>query len=149
MIQFALSLALVLALSLAPQDSGDKSSVKTEAPVYAGASISNSGFLSAYDENPTVGTIAYHQNLGNIPDDLTGYDGLIVVYDCSRIGQDALLTVGDETWETLVFDCAGEADGGQDWMTSNGYVAEIDYYMWQKYPHILGKYATVTYMGDE
>lgn len=103
------------------------------------------GFLSAYDENPTVGTIEYHQENGTIPHDLSKYDGLVAVIDCWRVGQDAILTVGDESFYVLVFDCAGKGDGGWDWMIRHSYLAEVDYYMRTKYPHIVGKYATIAY----
>jgi hypothetical protein len=103
------------------------------------------GFLSAYDENPTVGTIEYGQKNGMIPRDLSKYDGLVAVIDCWRVGHDAILTVGDEQFYVLVFDCAGKGDGGWDWMIRYSYLAEVDYYMRTKYPHIVGKYATITY----
>ncbi len=105
------------------------------------------GYLSAYGQQPTDGTIAYYQELGMIPQDLSDYDGVVAVFDCWRIGDTAVLTVGDEVFNVIVFDCAGVADGGQDWMINGGYLAEIGYYMWEKYPHIVGKYATIAY-GD-
>ena len=103
------------------------------------------GFLSAYDERPTVATIKYGQEHGYIPQDISKYDGVVAVLDCWRAGQDAILTVGDEQFYVLVFDCAGKGDGGWNWMIRNSYLAEVGYYMRIKYPHIVGKYATIAY----
>lgn len=103
------------------------------------------GFLSAYDETPTVATIEYDQENGFIPYDLSKYDGVVAVIDCFRVGQDAILTVGSEEFYVLVFDCAGKGDGGWNWMIRNAYLAEVGYYMRIKYPHIVGQYATIVY----
>lgn len=113
------------------------------------SSYSNvSGYLSAYDKNPTVYTIKYRQEIGDIPYDLSEYDGVITVLDCGRIGQEAVLAIGEKTLDVIVFDCAGQSDGGYAWMVENNIVAEVGWGIWQKYPDIVGKRATVTYGGD-
>ena len=104
------------------------------------------GYLSAYGKMPTDGTIAYRQTEGTIPLDISEFDGVVAVLDCGRIGDVAMMTVGDEVFNVIVFDCAGLADGGWNWMIDGGYLAEIGYYMWEKYPHIIGKYATIAYV---
>jgi len=106
-----------------------------------------SGYLSAYDKNPTVYTIEYRQSTGEIPHDLSGYDGVITVLDCGRIGQEAILAIGEKTIKTIVFDCAGQSDGGYAWMVENNIVAEVGWGIAQKHPEIVHKKATVIYGG--
>ena len=100
------------------------------------------GYLSAYAEAPTIGTIAYRQAVGDIPQDLRPYNVLIAVADCSLIGKEALLISGGNVYEALVFDCAGN-DGTPSWMEQNNIVAEVDWYFWQLRPDLVGQAATV------
>lgn len=96
------------------------------------------GFLSAYALNPTMGTLAYRAENEQIPDDLSGYDVFLAVADCGRIGQEATLVIGGDEYAALVFDCAGEKDGGRDWMHRNAIVAEVDYHFWMEHPEYVG-----------
>lgn len=150
MINFLMAVVIGVLLGGSPIKYSEK-----EVPAQVGTSIieydNTKGFLSAYGKMPTDGTIAYHQDAKSIPDDLSPYDGVIAVMNCGDVGREARLIVGDEVFNVMIFDCAGIEDGGADWMIGKdrgySYVAEIGYYMWQKYPHILGKHATIVY-GD-
>ena len=101
----------------------------------------HSGFLSAYAQIPTDATIEYQQEIGKIPLDLSAYDGVIAVYDCSLVGETAVLHTIDGDPVVMIFDCAGELDGGQAWMREGRYVAEMGYYLWQSRPELLGTWA--------
>ncbi len=107
-----------------------------------------SGYLSAYGKSPTDGTLLYRQDTGQIPYDLSPYDVFIAVLDCSDIGKNAILYAGNLELNALVFDCAGVEDGGADWMIQGNYIAEIDYYTWQKYPELVGGLAEIEIKGD-
>lgn len=106
------------------------------------ASMRETGFLSAYDQAPTDATLAYRfgENV-----DLSAYDGFVAVRDCGRIGETAELETIAGTFDVLIFDCAGGADGGLQWMIEGGYVAEIDYYLREAYPELVGSIATIRY----
>ena len=99
------------------------------------------GFLSGYDQLPTDATIVHRQELDQIPQDLSDYDALIAVLDCSLIGESGNLYTEVAVLRVIVFDCAGQADGGYDWMVEGGYVAELDWYSRQKYPELMGSKA--------
>ena len=105
------------------------------------------GHLSAYAELPTTATLAYRIELGQI--ELGDEDVYIAVLDCSRIGDTGMLVSEDLSLSFLVFDCAGIADGGYDWMVDNDIVAEVDYYTWQSYPQLIGADAVLLYDSDE
>ena len=96
-----------------------------------------SGYLSAYAELPTVATLAYRQEVGDIPQDISQYDALIAVADCSLIGREALLYTEIGTMTAIIYDCAGN-DGTPTWMAENRIVAEVDYWTWQRHPEIVG-----------
>lgn len=101
------------------------------------------GWLSAYDETPTVATIEYRQEAGEIPEDLSGYDGVIAVLNCDYIGKEAVLYSGEHRLDVIVFDCAGKSDGGYKWMIDNNIVAEVGYGIRVQYPDIVGSKATI------
>lgn len=106
----------------------------------------HSGFLSAYAQRPTDATYDYVVEARMIPpDSLETYDLLIAVFDCSRVGQSATLKTKRGKFKAMVFDCAGVEDGGQQWMIEHGYLAEVDYYFWRRYPDLIGTHATITY----
>ena len=90
------------------------------------------GYLSQYDQNPTDATIAYRQELGQIPQDLSEYAGMIAVEDCRHVGKDAYLYVyGHDAWfRTIVADCLGR-DVTPNWMQANNVIAEMGYYLTQ------------------
>lgn len=134
-------------LAFSPVNTSQKDVAKetvANMPVYSDVD----GYLSAYDKNPTVYTIQYRQEVGDIPRDLSKYDGVIAVLDCGKIGQEAVLAIGEKTLSVIVFDCAGQSDGGHAWMVENNIVAEVGWGIWQAHPHIVGKRATITYGGD-
>ena len=91
---------------------------------------SNSGWLSAYAPEPTIGTLTYRLNIGDVE---LGHDVYLAVADCGRIGETGHITIGDsEELDYQVFDCLG-SDAGYDWMKAQNIVAEVDYWTWQRY----------------
>jgi hypothetical protein len=91
---------------------------------------SNSGWLSAYDEEPTIDTYIYRLAIGDIE---LGHDVYLATADCSRIGEVGVITIGDnEPLNYQVFDCLG-ADAGYDWMARQNIIAEVDFWTWQRY----------------
>lgn len=96
------------------------------------------GFLSAYALNPTVATLEYRQHHEQIPTDLSGYDVFVAVADCAHIGAEATLAIDGKVYDALVFDCAGVADGGRQWMHTNAIAAEVDYWFWMRHPEYVG-----------
>ena len=94
------------------------------------------GFLSAYAQRPTDGTIAIRQDWGQLPQNVEQYDVLLSVPNCGLIGREGTLTVNEQVYEALVFDCAGE--WGHNWMLQNLIAAEVDYYFWIDHPELIG-----------
>ena len=88
------------------------------------------GWLSQYAQTPTDATIAYRQEMGQIPQDLSPYVGMIAVEDCKHIGSDAYLYAKDNWHRVLVFDCLGR-DVEPNWMQDNSIIAETGYYLTQ------------------
>ena len=86
------------------------------------------GYLSQYAQAPTDATIAYRQESGDIPQDLSPYAGVIAVENCAYVGHDAYLYVGDSWYRVLVFDCLGR-DVQPNWMQENNIIAEMGYYL--------------------
>lgn len=103
------------------------------------------GYLSAYDERPTLATIAYRQDTGEIPLSLVDYDGVIAVLDCSRIGQRVLMRAGGNVYRLLVFDCAGPPPGGSEWMIANRIVGEVGYGFRMAHPELVHGWAELEY----
>lgn len=99
------------------------------------------GYLSRYDEQPTIATLEYRKSIGDVPSDKK-YDGYIAVLSCDYIGLEGILstTVGD--FQVVVYDCAGN-DGGHSWMKANDIVAEIDWYLYEKHSSIVGSHASL------
>ena len=94
------------------------------------------GWLSAYDQEPSEGTIAYRCNTGDLPcDDVEAWpDVLIAVADCSLIGKRGTMTYEDSGLElsVIVFDCSGhDVEPGTAVLTAAGFVGELDYASWQ------------------
>lgn len=106
-----------------------------------------SGFLSGYDQLPTDATIAYRQELGQLPNDLSQYDAFIAVLDCAQIGETGVLYTDVGPLRIVVFDCAGVEDGGHHWMVNGSYVADLDWYTRSQYPELMGTNA-VLWIGD-
>ena len=65
------------------------------------------GYLSAYAELPTVATLAYRQEIGDVPYDVSGYDVFIAVADCGLIGHEGTLYTNAGALRAIVMDCAG------------------------------------------
>lgn len=103
---------------------------------------SNSGWLSAYDEEPTIDTYIYRLAIGDIQ---LGHDVYLATADCSRIGEIGTITIGDSPpLNYQVFDCLGD-DASYDWMARQNIIAEVDFWTWQRYG--LGR-ATMTAGGE-
>ena len=101
------------------------------------------GFISAYAQGPTDATLQYR---GMWPAD-PKLDGYIAVADCGRIGQYAKLGTAAGVLNVRVFDCGGD-DGGHSWMIENNIVVEVDWYLWERYPEIVGGKAKLVYLED-
>jgi hypothetical protein len=103
------------------------------------------GWLSAYGQLPTDATLEYGQEVLGLPEDVSRYDGVIAVLECSDVGKDATLLVNDVSYTMLAFDCAYPHDhgpkhlaGGRRYMLENQIVGEVGWYFWQKYPDLIG-----------
>lgn len=104
------------------------------------------GYLSAYNYAPTVGTIAYRQGTGEIPHNLSGFAGVIAVKDCGLVGKEATLIVENKEYPVVIFDCASRGnDGTREWMDRDNILAEIGYFLREKYPHLAHSYARLEY----
>ena len=99
------------------------------------------GVLSAYCLNPTLGTIAYGQDAGWLPSDVSGYEVFLAVEDCALVGMEAALHIAGEVYDGIIYDCAGPDaydESGVTWMESLGVAAEVDWWFWQQNPHLIG-----------
>lgn len=106
------------------------------------------GWLSLYDQAPTVATIAYRQLVGDLPQDLRYYDGFIAVCDCGRIGDLAWLSIADGPWlRVAAMDCAAN-DGTPEWMTANNIIAELDYFTAQQFGISGGEPAALVWVNN-
>lgn len=103
------------------------------------------GMLSAYAMWPTIGTVEYRQELGQLPQgDLYSQYTLVAVNDCGLIGEVGRLTVDGQVQEkpAIVFDCKGET--AHQWMSASNkdtpykVAAEVDYFTWIKNPEWVG-----------
>lgn len=94
------------------------------------------GYLSAYGRRPTEGTLAYRQEHGQIPDDVSDVDVFVAVPDCGLIGRRGELHIDGQVYRAMVFDCAGR--GSHEWMLRNAIAAEVDYYFWRANPQYVG-----------
>lgn len=119
MTQLLTAVSLLFSFPLAPlADVGD---------VPGGMTVEH-GLLSQYAEQPTVDTIWYRQSVGQLPTELPENAVFIAVADCDWIGRQGLISIAGNEWEPLwVYDCAGSAQA-YDWLVSNGFLGEIDYY---------------------
>ena len=100
------------------------------------------GILSAYSLNPTIGTLDYRQDTRQLPMELSQYEVFLAVDDCGLIGHEALLIVGDEVFQGIIFDCAGAYGAqffsdGNDLETPYKLAADADYWFWQAHPEIV------------
>lgn len=93
------------------------------------------GVLSAYGESPTVGTVSYRVDVGDLPH--RDFDFFVAVADCDFIGQRAVLVADESIYEGVVFDCAGDSNSYR-WMKDNIVAGEVDYWFWQEHPELIG-----------
>ncbi|NIV92386.1 hypothetical protein GWN42_06175 [candidate division KSB1 bacterium] len=106
------------------------------------------GILSAYALWPTVGTIEYRQDHGQIPQEIGHFDAFVAVDDCSLIGSEAKLITEKGEFRAMVFDCAG-GDGahyfsdGNDMTTPYKLAGDVDYHFWQNHPELVGSLVTI------
>ena len=90
------------------------------------------GAISYYEEAPSVATLNYRCDIGDIDCDIdTMPDSFVAVADCSLIGKHGTITFEDGlTITTQVFDCSGN-DGvdedGVSFLTASGIAFEFDY----------------------
>lgn len=85
------------------------------------------GYFSRYNERPTISTIAYRQSVGDLPLDLSRYDGVIAVADCMNIGNDAWIYINGQWHTMIVFDCSGHIETSI-WMEQNNILGELGYH---------------------
>jgi len=92
------------------------------------------GGASQYDPGVMDDTIALRQSWGEIPLDLSEFDGAVAVPECSDIGQELWCRpVGTRTWEHFIaVDCGSktdsrESDGlsGWEWMVTKNVLIEM------------------------
>lgn len=100
------------------------------------------GFLSAYGQVPTEGTIAIRQEWGQLPQDMSQYDGVIATKSCALIGHEATLYIQGEKYDVIVFDCSGDQETSE-WMLSGRIIAELGYFLSHKIPNYKGKWARI------
>ena len=104
--------------------------------VYNTSVATYSGWLSAYDIEPSEATYEYRISTGDIE---AGYDVYLAVGDCSRISETGTIRYNNgETERYQVFDCAkrDNSDNTQTWMETHNIVAELDYEGWQRHPKL-------------
>jgi len=106
------------------------------------------GILSAYCLWPTLGTMTYRQDAGQLPQDVSEYHAMVAVDDCSLIGHDAVIHYEDQEFTAIVFDCTG-VDGtqffsdGDDMSTPYKLAGEVDWHFWQRHPEIVRSLVTI------
>lgn len=99
-----------------------------------------SGLWTFYHQNPTDGTIDYHQNVSEkIPKDLSDFDGVVaLVLGCRDVGEEAWIRITDphvpiEQWNrwkhVMVFDCGGHAESIENFFGPNNIIGELGYYL--------------------
>lgn len=86
------------------------------------------GFLSQYDETPTIYTIDHQQKAGLLPFDMSNYDGVVAVESCDLVGREGWLTAEGRTLRVIVFDCSGDIETSY-WMWEDNIIAEVGYYL--------------------
>ncbi len=94
------------------------------------------GWASQYAKGVFPRVVQLRQRWGQLPKDLSIYDGFVATSQCSEIGDVVWLRpLGSKGWETfLVADCASRTDSrwqdglsGHEWMTAYGILVEIDF----------------------
>ena len=92
-------------------------------PVLDPAGLVEVGWASQYAPGTMERVVLYRQRLGQLPEDLSRYDGGVAVLECARIGQDVWLNFGEGWGRYLAADCASKSDArvsdglsGWEWM---------------------------------
>jgi hypothetical protein len=89
------------------------------------------GWASQYGNGGVMeATIEAQQDMGHIPQDLSGYDGFVAVLDCARVGDTVYMRPSNQAvWERfMVVDCACSCHPSTiAWMQDNNIIAEVDY----------------------
>ena len=89
------------------------------------------GWASQYAESPTIGTLNYRLQKGELTQgDLDYANTFVAVPGCERIGERGRLRIkGGEWLNYVVFDCAGpHPDPSRAWMENNNILVELDYW---------------------
>lgn len=97
------------------------------------------GRASQYSPGVMQRVVAYRQSIGQLPEDVSMYDGFIAVRECGDIGNAYLIRpTGTEDWSlVLAADCASKNDSqsesdprsGYQWMVDGNFHAEIGHEM--------------------
>ena len=94
--------------------------------------LSENGIGSQYTEMPTIGTVQYRLEIGDLSmADLDWAEVYIAVPQCWRIGERGYIKIEDNHWlRYIVFDCASRdpRDRTRQWMEENNVLVEIDYW---------------------
>ncbi len=90
----------------------------------------SSHWFSQYGQEPTDGTMEYRRSVGDIPLDMSPYDGVLAVEDCSRIGDVAWINIDDRWRHVMAFDCLGRDE--DNWMQEKNIIAELGFYLARK-----------------
>ncbi len=103
-------------------------------PAPAAPAVGVTGWASAYAPGRMAEVIRYRldNDLWRTPPRFDWYQahGAIATNNCADVGQMAtVIDPAGREWRVLVADCGGR-DGGADWMTQNGIVAELDARLW-------------------
>ena len=106
------------------------------------------GWASAYAPGVMDEVIRYRLDTGvwrnPLPRDWYTTAGAIATNDCNQVGQVLTLVTADgREWPVLVADCGGN-DGGAEWMTRHGIVAELDWDLFTRLTAIHGRPLEVT-----
>ena len=98
------------------------------------------GLWTFYHQNPTDGTIDYHQNVSEkLPQDLSDFDGVVaLVLGCRDVGKEAWIRITEphipvEHWNrwkhVMVFDCGGDSESIENFFRPNNIIGELGYYL--------------------
>ena len=94
------------------------------------------GWASQYAKGVFPRVIQLRQKWGQLPKDLSVYDGFVATRHCGKIGNVVWLRpLGSQAWEIfLIADCASRSDSrwqdglsGYEWMLLEGILVELDY----------------------
>lgn len=106
------------------------------------------GWASAYAPGRMEEVVRYRldNNLWRnpLPRDWYTTAGAIATNDCAQVGQVLTLVAPDgREWPVLVADCGGN-DGGTEWMTRHGIVAELDWDLFKRLTAEHGRPLSIT-----